>query len=460
MRNTAIFASTLLLLTFCSLVALSDANEPDIEKQNAFESAYSAFQKHLEAGRVEDAIRYCEDAYELSKDIFGDAHKNTANLAYYYGRLLIKIKSKSATDILREAITRYEKVFGSESMELIPVLIAYGESISVGNWKQAEVDELIPQQVTVFQRALSIQANHNPDDRIGRADLLIKIAPLLREKNNNKTEAITMLDESLAIYEREYGTKSEKIVPILTALGDAHAKPFDSIEQIKFYDRGLKIIEGHLPNDKIQYADLSLHAGQELLQNHPRRARGYLVDALKIYEHELGDDHIKTAQSALGLGLYYYSAQDYFEAEKYLIRSTNIFTNNPNYRSFELQARNILTIIYEHRGKSDLATQQLLAIGKIRPWTSDQDIQPIFRVTPDYPRDALVRRTEGWVLVQFSIDEHGYVQDPQVIDSENSIFETAAIDAIKRWRYVPQFKDGKAIKTTNVNFLLRFQMAD
>ncbi|SFC41123.1 outer membrane transport energization protein TonB (TC 2.C.1.1.1) [Marinospirillum celere] len=63
---------------------------------------------------------------------------------------------------------------------------------------------------------------------------------------------------------------------------------------------------------------------------------------------------------------------------------------------------------------------------------------PVHREQPQYPRQALARRIEGWVELVFEVDAEGRVQ-PETIrvlaaDPEG-VFDRAARRAIARWRF-------------------------
>ncbi len=78
---------------------------------------------------------------------------------------------------------------------------------------------------------------------------------------------------------------------------------------------------------------------------------------------------------------------------------------------------------------------------------SDGDVIPIVRINPQYPRDALMAGTEGFVKIEFTIMEDGTVADASVISSEpRRIFNRAALRAIYRWKYKPRIIDGVAVQ--------------
>ena len=71
---------------------------------------------------------------------------------------------------------------------------------------------------------------------------------------------------------------------------------------------------------------------------------------------------------------------------------------------------------------------------------------PIVRITPQYPREALLHGIEGWVRVEFTINPDGSVRDPIVVNSQPArIFDRPAIQAVLRWKFKPRFVDGEAI---------------
>lgn len=63
-----------------------------------------------------------------------------------------------------------------------------------------------------------------------------------------------------------------------------------------------------------------------------------------------------------------------------------------------------------------------------------------------YPSAARRARQAGWVLVSFTIDTDGRTSDVKVVDSQpGRIFDRAATDAIKRYRFTPAMKNGVAV---------------
>ena len=90
----------------------------------------------------------------------------------------------------------------------------------------------------------------------------------------------------------------------------------------------------------------------------------------------------------------------------------------------------------------------------------DGDTLAIVRVLPRYPSRALSRGIEGWVLMEFAIDELGLAVNPVVIESEPpGIFDRSALSAVKRWKYRPMIEDGRPRMRPGVRQLISFEIA-
>lgn len=74
------------------------------------------------------------------------------------------------------------------------------------------------------------------------------------------------------------------------------------------------------------------------------------------------------------------------------------------------------------------------------------DIVPLVRIQPQYPRDAAIAQIEGWVRIEFTIDETGSVRSPRVIEARPPrVFDREAIRAILRWKFKPRVIDGQPV---------------
>lgn len=93
--------------------------------------------------------------------------------------------------------------------------------------------------------------------------------------------------------------------------------------------------------------------------------------------------------------------------------------------------------------------------------TGDGEYLPIIKVAPMYPRNAAQRGIEGFVVLEFTVTELGTVVDPVVINAEPpGIFNRAAMDAVKKFKYKPKMVDGKAVAVSGVKNIIRFELED
>ncbi|MFD2167834.1 TonB family protein [Thalassotalea euphylliae] len=92
-------------------------------------------------------------------------------------------------------------------------------------------------------------------------------------------------------------------------------------------------------------------------------------------------------------------------------------------------------------------------------FVSDGDARPIVRVNPKYPVTAARDGIEGWVQLQFDINEIGEVVNIEILDAEpKRIFNKAARQALRRWKYKAKYVDGKAILQQGLTVLLDFNL--
>ena len=68
--------------------------------------------------------------------------------------------------------------------------------------------------------------------------------------------------------------------------------------------------------------------------------------------------------------------------------------------------------------------------------------------TPVYPPTALRTRQSGWVVVSFTVDADGGTSDVHVANAQpRRVFDNAATDAVKRYRFTPAMKNGTAVSS-------------
>jgi protein TonB len=87
------------------------------------------------------------------------------------------------------------------------------------------------------------------------------------------------------------------------------------------------------------------------------------------------------------------------------------------------------------------------------PALVSRPLRPNVRVEPQYPRRALARRIEGYVVVGFTINRDGSTSQLEVLEANPPlVFDRAALKAIERWRFDP--RDEPRRDTTRFEFEL------
>lgn len=110
--------------------------------------------------------------------------------------------------------------------------------------------------------------------------------------------------------------------------------------------------------------------------------------------------------------------------------------------------------------KIDDETNFLIPANTIKPNISVEGFLPIDMVIPEYPALALQNGIEGWVQVQFTIDIHGHIIQPQIIArSPSRVFDRSVLAALKKSHYRPQVLNGEPVIVQGVTELFRFTLS-
>lgn len=90
--------------------------------------------------------------------------------------------------------------------------------------------------------------------------------------------------------------------------------------------------------------------------------------------------------------------------------------------------------------------------------TVDELPRPRQRAAPRYPARARARGVEGWVNLSLLVGEDGGVRDVSVLASDPpDVFEDAAREAVRAWRFEPARYQGRAV-AIRVQQMLRFTL--
>jgi protein TonB len=106
-----------------------------------------------------------------------------------------------------------------------------------------------------------------------------------------------------------------------------------------------------------------------------------------------------------------------------------------------------------------------LRVGGIGGFAGEGDYLPIVKVEAQYPRRALQRGIEGWVIVEYTVTTNGSVRDPRVVEAftndgnPTTVFNSAAIKSAAKYKYKPRVVDGQPVEVPGVKTKISFNMA-
>lgn len=92
----------------------------------------------------------------------------------------------------------------------------------------------------------------------------------------------------------------------------------------------------------------------------------------------------------------------------------------------------------------------LAASGPYDPTQLHQKPQILKQPAPQYPFDLRKAGLSGRATVKFVVTPEGTVTQLTAVDATHKMFETAALEAVKLWRFTPGIKNGKPVSTTMV----------
>lgn len=108
---------------------------------------------------------------------------------------------------------------------------------------------------------------------------------------------------------------------------------------------------------------------------------------------------------------------------------------------------------------SEAVTADVALDGGLALDSGDGEYLPIVKVAPVYPRRALQRGIEGYVIVEFTVTRQGTVRDPIVIEANpTGIFDQAAIDAALKFKYKPRVINGEATEVSGIQNRITFEL--
>ncbi|MCH1930290.1 energy transducer TonB [Shewanella sp. A25] len=339
----------------------------------------------------------------------------------------------------------------STSFTLSASEITFSQAYS--DYKAAVTQEDKAKIETSAQLAFQLGETQFAKESVDLANLAMNWASAIEQQittyrfsDDNKpkvAQAHDLYQLALTNYKKHYGEQSLELIDPLLGLAETEAKAQYAKEH---YQKAIEIAEKSA-NKKL-LADIKMAAFQRLSHTelYTRSVKDYAFDAYEIYKEVLPENAIDRVKATYIVGAVEFAEKHDKKAEPLLLEVVKQFGALNYSHPYALSAHAYLVELYERSGKREESTAHCLAIGKMRPWADTQQQQPIFRTAPDYPMSYAKQGRNGYVTLNLTIDEMGFVRNPEVIESKGGpLFERETLKMIDQWRYAPKFENGKPI---------------
>lgn len=350
---------------------------------------------------------------------------------YAFFILLLLLSRESFADNT-ETLKKFEAVYAE-----------YNKLSGQNKWKQS-----LPSAKKAYELGLTLyDAGHENIAALTHNYGLNLVLARQREKG------VEMLLEAVSAYEAAYGEQADELAPVLMDIADSLPHKSGLKSRLKYITRALALTEEKHGKKSREYGRLSVQAGVTLMQKEKNRlAKSYLKKGYKIALETEGESGNSTAYAAFNLGKYEMMMRRNKSAVGHFNNVLQSFEDpdKPSNR-IELATHGFLVSAYEKMGKRESATKHCLAIGRMTPAGDNQNYQPLFKEAPQYPREAALVGSTGYVIVRYDVDDMGFVRNPEITENTgHESLKKASLEAAKKFRYAPRFVDGKPVTTSGV----------
>ncbi|GGI73419.1 energy transducer TonB [Shewanella gelidii] len=268
--------------------------------------------------------------------------------------------------------------------------------------------------------------------------------PQISEADN--TLAYELFSQVVKNREVRLGDDAVELVDPL--LGGAESTRDDKEAKSMFY-RAIDILEA-APEQKLLLADVKMAAFHRLKQTpqYDKSVSDGVLAALKVYQQQLPENSKIRLEATFNAGLIQFANAQESEAIALFETVVEQFDTLTYDHPYELAAHAKLVALYSKEGEVEKSTQHCVAIGRMKPWANTQEQIPLYRKPPVWPKQYIKKHKEGSVELSFTIDEQGFVTNPEILSVKGGRkFGNASIKALSEWRYAPKFENGKPVKT-------------
>jgi len=299
-------------------------------------------------------------------------------------------------------------------------------------------------------------------DHPNTAVLSFNLAKTLNASAGFRWRGLRIAELAVERYRRAYGNNADETVVPTTLLIQTLAKGLQSHsfgdEQTK-RQRQMYILVGL--TERIAKRSKEVALLPDLYQNISkiglRDSRRYSIEAEDLYEQIYGRKNVHTLIAAMNAASFRNRDAQSKAYERILRDGKEV----EGFSRYQFAIHQKLSINYLEIGDERKATEHLLAAGLLTTGHQDANYAPIYKKPPVYPRRAVVRGIEGYVLLEFTVTREGGIRDAKVIDANPPrIFDQAALDAVGQFRYIPRVVNGEPVEVDGVTNRIAFSFND
>lgn len=281
---------------------------------------------------------------------------------------------------------------------------------------------------------------------------------------NRRDEAAEILKLALMRFEDLYGKNDPKLIEVLLLMAVTSADRPNVRPQQQFLNRAYEIAAGNFDETSTEFADTLLDIASASYFRPPLAATGdSLRKALDIYRAQADPSALRIGSALTWLAVYHSRRGEYRESERFFRESLEVLDpSDEEVAGLRAEADSLLADLLDDLERRSDELAQLAELRKEYELDPESDkTLPIFRVAPVFPAAALRARKSGYVELRLTVDEQGFVINPEVIRfTGHESFQNAAIGAVLKFRYVPKEVEGQPVAIQDVRTRISFILED
>lgn len=296
-------------------------------------------------------------------------------------------------------------------------------------------------------------------EHINTVKLALNWAKAYNNHTNGHDSPTKLLTKSLPDFEKTAASDPETLIELYLTYGAYFSKHFNSGDPrkgLKYYNRALKLAHDYFKGNATDVAQIKLDIAETLYSNqNNKKALKYLLEAKTVFEQNPDENKINLSKTNFWIAKSYLTSKKHNKAAEAMSMALKVLDEVAPTSHYALTGHAFMIQILEKQGKKDEATKHCQLIGKAQPIDVNREQIPLYRFAPEYPRTS----KQGYVTLEFTVDEEGFVKNPKAIDGENmDSFSKAAIKAVKDYRFAPRFENGQPVSTDGLKTRFTFRM--